>query len=293
MTDELLGLFQSLDDTPTVKENVVRAPFGYPGAKSRSLEQILPLIPYDKKYVEVFGGSGAVLLARKKSKFEVFNDRFAGVVCFYRCVRDHKKLKQLCDRLEVVLHAREEFIWCRDTWEDCDDEVERASRWFYMVQASFTSQGRNFGRSLNGNNTIARKIQNSLKEFHFVHERLKDVLIENQDWRDILKDFDGVDTVFYLDPPYLDTSSVVYKHTFSRADHVELLDRIFKTQGFIALSGYDNPLYNSYSWDKKYSWDVRVTVTANAFTETNNQKEGADRKNIATECLWIKEAYGN
>jgi DNA adenine methylase len=38
------------------------------------LKHILQLIPFHKIYVEVFGGSGRVLLNKKPSKIEVWND---------------------------------------------------------------------------------------------------------------------------------------------------------------------------------------------------------------------------
>lgn len=290
MSDDLLSLFNALDDSAQSRESYVRAPFGYPGAKSRSIKEILPNLPQTDKYVEVFGGSGAVLLARRESKMEVYNDRFGGVVAFYRCIRDRDKLQALTDRLELIVHSREEFIWCRDTWANCEDDVERAARWFYALQTSFTSQSRNFGRSLSGSNQIAKKIQNNIKTFPLVHERLKHVLIENLDWRQCLQDFDDEDTVFYLDPPYLDVSSGIYKCSFTKSDHAELLERIFKLRGFVALSGYPNELYDSYNWDVRKSWETRVTITANSYTETNNQKHGTDRKDTAIECLWVKNA---
>ncbi len=33
-------------------------------------------------------------------------------------------------------------------------------------------------------------------------DRLNDVIIENKDWKNIVKKYDSKDTFFYLDPPY-------------------------------------------------------------------------------------------
>lgn len=290
MSDDLLKLFNELDDSTQSRESYIRAPFAYPGSKARSLDEILPRLPYTGKYVEVFGGSGAVLLARKESKLEIYNDRFGGIVAFYRCIRDSAKLTKLIERLEIIVHSREEFIWCRDTWENCEDDIERAARWYYALSTSFTSQSRNFGRSLNGTNGIAKKVQNSLKLFEGVHHRIKHVLIENLDWRQCLKDFDDEDTVFYLDPPYLDASSGIYKCSFTKADHAELLERVMELRGFCAVSGYASHLYDSYKWDDRHTWETRITITANSFESGNNQKHGTERSNSATECLWIKKS---
>ena len=111
----LFDMFESLEKGE-IRETYIRAPFGYPGGKSRSVKKILPLLPYRKAYIEAFGGAASILLARDKSKLEVYNDRFGGVVAFYRCIRDKEKMNKLIERLKIVPgHSREEFIWCKET----------------------------------------------------------------------------------------------------------------------------------------------------------------------------------
>jgi DNA adenine methylase len=288
----LESLFLSLDGTDTVREDYVRAPFAYPGAKSKSLDKILPFLPYRSKYVEPFGGSGAVLLARNSSPLEVFNDRYSGVTVFYRVIQDSKKMNQLLDRIAFFLHSREEFIWCRNTWRDCEDEIERAARWWYTITCSFGSQGRNFGRCIKGKCQIGPKLKNNLKLFPEASLRLRDVQIENQDWRMILKDYDDADTVWYIDPPYYKSTKGMYECEMPDSDHEELLERIFNLQGFVAMSGYDNPMYDSYNWDNRHHWMVNVTALSQSFTESNNLagKEDAIKRGMARETLYIKEA---
>jgi DNA adenine methylase len=48
--------------------------FPYIGGKYYMLRYILSLIPEHSVYVEVFGGSGKVLLNKEPSKIEVWND---------------------------------------------------------------------------------------------------------------------------------------------------------------------------------------------------------------------------
>ncbi len=292
MSKELLGMLNALDSHEEVREQYVRAPFPYPGAKSKSVEKILPHLPQRTGYGEPFGGSGAVLLSRNHSQLEVFNDRYAGVTCFYRVIRSSVGMNALLDRLNLCLHSREEFIWCKNTWKDCDNEVERAARWYYMIMSSFGAQGRNFGRCVKGKAQIGPKLKNNLKFFPSVHLRLLHTQIENQDWRTCLKDYDRDDFVWYLDPPYYQYAKGMYECEMSKEDHVELLQRIFQLNGFVALSGYENELYDKYPWDARYSWVVNVTSLGQGFTETNNLagKEGLLQRGTAKEVLWIKEA---
>lgn len=293
MSADLLAIFNALGNHEEVREKgVIRAPFAYPGAKSRSIESILPHLPYRKAYCEPFGGSGAVWLARNECDLEVFNDRFAGVTCFYRVIRDGVKMNALLDRLQLCVHSREEFVWSRDTWKDCEDEVERAARWYYMVLCSFGAQGRHFGRSTKGKPQMGPKLKANLRFFPEVHKRIVNAQIENQDWRALFQDYDQLEMVWYLDPPYYEYAKGMYECEMSKEDHHELLERIFQLRGFVALSGYENELYDKYPWDGRHSWTVRVSSLGQGFTDTNNLAgfEGALQRGTAKEVLWIKEA---
>lgn len=286
-------MFNELDDASMEKverEKVVRAPFPWPGGKTKSLKNILPHLPYRTSYIEPFGGSGAVLLARQPSDLEVFNDRYSGITVFYRCLRDSQKSRDLVNRLSAILHSREEFVWCKETWENCDDEVERAARWYYTIMFSFGSIGRNFGRGTGDNAQLAQKTANHVLEFDQLHARLRQVVIENQDYKNILHDFDNPDAVFYLDPPYYKVYKGTYKCEIPDEEHKVMLNHIMEMQGFVALSGYDNELYNKYDWDATYQWEAGVAIKPMAFHDSNNKETETQQRETTTETLWIKEA---
>lgn len=293
MSNDMMSLFTSLDDNSdakTFRDEYIRAPFAYPGGKGRSLEFILPNLPYRKSYIEPFGGSGVVLMNRNPSELEVFNDRFAGVVAFYRCIHDYGKMRQLGERLDCIVHSREEFLWSKATWENCEDDVERAARWYYMVMASFGSIGRNFGRSVNSGFKFSNKVANHIKDFPILHHRLRNVTIENQDWRQIMSDYDNPNAAFYLDPPYPSAWSGTYKHEMSIDEHKEMLERVFAAEGFCAVSSYHNELYDSYKWDHIEEWEVAVSIKGMAFTESNYKEDLKNDKvrEKAIEVLYIK-----
>ena len=288
-SDELLGMMQSMDDQELTRETIVKAAFPYPGGKQHAITNILPHIPYTDYFRDVFGGSGAILLARNKVKNEYFNDRFSGVTDFYRCVKDRNLLPRLLEWIHFTPFSREEFIRCRGGWKDVQDPVERAARWYVQVLMSFQAYGRHFGRSKQHNAQFSMKLPNQLKSFWPCHYRLQGVYIENQDWRQMFRDLDHPRAVWYLDPPYLGAAEM-YEDRMSPADHKELCERAHDLEGFVALSGYDNPIYNSFSWDEKYSWEARETSNAGIGTETNGRigTEGSN-SGIRIECLWIKD----
>lgn len=290
--DELFDLFEDLERNtePVEKSEIVRAPFAYPGAKSRSVDHILPHLPNRRVYVEPFGGSGAVLLARRPSPLDVFNDRYSGVTAFYQCLRDHEMMLQLCNKMEFSVHSREEFWRCKDTWENMDDPVERAFRWLYMNTYSFGSLGRNWGRSITGSNNMAKKFVNKIPKMFKIHERLKTVQIENRDWYQCVKEYDSHDTVFYLDPPYIDSDTHVYKDNWTEDDQRLLLQFIDNCKGFVALSGYANPINECIDWDDYHTWEVFCSIESVTNSEANNKAgiNESKKRGKAKEALWIK-----
>lgn len=297
MSNSLTATLLAMHAQDESRDNYVRAPLGYPGAKSRSIKELLPHLPYRNTFVDVCGGSGSVLFARNPSPLDVFNDRHAGLCCFYRCIRDFNKCKKLIERLELSPPlCREEFMWSRDTWKENQlDDIERAARWYYSLVTSFGQKGWAFGRAVKGKGQ-GQKLFNNLKLFWPVHNRIRNTQIENQDWRTILADFakGGRDVVWYIDPPYWKTTGI-YDHEWTERDHLELCERVAKLEGFVAVSGYDSPdhPYNRFNfWTKKESWEVNVSMTGMAFTETNHllEYEGAIKRGTATETLWIYDS---
>lgn len=292
---DLLSMFDSLESStkPELKnrEAILRAPFAYPGSKMRSVKKILPELPLYKRYVEPFGGSGVVLLNRPKSELEVLNDRYMGVVAFYRCLRDKDKLEKLIFLIENTVTSREDFVSFKATWDkDWLDDVERAYRWFYIITYSFGSLCRNFGRETNAKSS-AGKMQNKIPHLREIQARLRNVYIENLDWETCIRDFDSPDTVFYIDPPYLESSPGVYKGELSYDDHTRLLDIVFESQGFCAVSSYQNQLYDSKPWDKVIDWEVFVSIKSMASNGNKSDLKDLTDRDHRTERLYIKERH--
>ena len=282
-------LFAGIDKlTQEDDYEIIKAPFGFPGGKSRSVKHITPHLPYRNTYCEPFGGSAAILLARQPSQIEVYNDRYGGVTNFYRCLRNPDMFNAMIDWLELTIQSREEFLCCRDTWRNIDDPVERAVRWYYMTVYSFGALGRNFGRATKGQTTTAGMIQRKLPMFHDIHERFKNVIVENRNALNLITDFDSPDTVFYLDPPYVDAHGGTYKSEMTVEDHRELIDIVFSLDGFVAISGFPNPLYSDNPWDDIIEFEVFCSISPVGCTAKNNKINSVDKRQNQKEVLWIK-----
>jgi DNA adenine methylase len=295
MSQDLLAALLGLDNhsaDDVVREDYVRAAFGYPGSKARSVLNILPHLPYTDMYCEPFGGSGAVLLARNESKLEIFNDRYSGVTAFFRVIKQKDTYEEFTRRIDLMVHSREEFVWARNTWKNCDDIIERAARWYYVVRNSFGAQCLYFGRSRNPKALFANKWHSGLQDLYPIHNRVANCQIENLDWRVCFNDYNRPECVWYLDPPYYKVATGMYECEFQESEHIELLERIQGLDGFVAISSYPNDLYDKYEWDKRVVWEQGAKSLGMAFTGSNRlgeYKETLKRK-VAMEVLYIRHA---
>lgn len=178
---------------------------------------------------------------------------------------DRRELKGL---LELTPFSREEH---RRSWEPSTDPVESARR---FVVRSFQSFGAKNDTERNGWRTRTSKCvwspcvawNSYAAALPAFASRLRDVIIECEDWRRILEIYDATDTLFYIDPPYPHSSRTGgHRKTYGRdyelsdADHAELCRRCLALQGHVVLSSYRNPVYDEIL----DGWQV-VTTSARA-----------------------------
>ena len=63
-------------------------------------------------------------------------------------------------------------------------------------------------------------------------------MIENLDWKGVIDQYDGPETVFYCDPPYVDQESA---YPVSDIDHAEFVDVLSQIEGDWLVSYEDIP----------------------------------------------------
>lgn len=133
--------------------------------------------------------------------------------------------------------------------------------------------------------TPAHDWANYPASLHAVVARLVGVIIECKPAIEVMAQHDGIETLFFCDPPYMPKTRSqksrvgglkyhCYTHEMTEADHVELLDFVRTLQGMVVLSGYPSALYD----DALADWH-RMTWAA-----------FADGARARTEVLWINPA---
>lgn len=274
----------------------LRSPIVWFGGKGHMVNKLLPLIPKHKIYVEPFGGGANLLIAKEPSPVEVYNDLDSGLVNFFRVLRDKEKFQRFYEQVQLIPYSREEFYYCRDTWENEKDDVMKAVKWFVVMRQSFGGMlGQGWGASVshsrrNMASTSSRWLT-TIEELPDICNRLLRVQIEHNDFRKIFKMYDSVDTFFYVDPPYVPEtrSELKYKHEMSIDDHKDLVNMLLNIKGKAILSGYDNKIYTTLEKSGWYKLTFDVTCSAVGRTKkTGLLGEGSLKKHQKRiECVWL------
>jgi DNA adenine methylase len=268
----------------------VKAPaVRYHGGKFRLAPWVLSFFPEHECYVEPFGGAASVLLQKRRSYAEVYNDLDGDIVNFFRVLRNPEQCAQLIEQCVLTPFARAEFELA---YEPCDEPVEKARRLAARATMGFGSAAATKGTTGFRSDT---KRQHSTAQHLWakypdhlaaIGHRLAGVLVENRPAAEVMAAHDGPKTLHYCDPPYVLSTrdgragapgASYYRHEMTDDDHEVFLSVVHKLQGMVVISGYDNELYA----DSLAGWERHTTesrISAGRGTDTR------------TESLWINAA---
>lgn len=245
-------------DIQSFKEYMVTRPvLRYFGGKWKIAPWIIEHLPPHRIYCEPFGGGASVLLRKTRSYAEVYNDLNSEVVNVFQVLRDPVLSKKLERLLRLTPFSRDEFL---ESYKEAKDPTECARRTIVRAFMGFGSNSVNRknktgfrANSKRSGTTPAQDWRNYPACVKFFSDRLSGVIIENKDYARILEDHDSPDTVFYVDPPYVQETRKknCYQHEFNDADHAALLERLKGLSGAVLLSGYEHPSYFLPGWEHK------------------------------------------
>jgi DNA adenine methylase len=250
-------------------------PFPYFGGKHRIAQQIVGHFPDHDRYCEPFAGSLAVLLAKPPEAIEVVNDLDSRLVRFWRTLRERGD--ELIRACELTPHSREEYENAKKG-PDPDDPVEDARQLWLLYCQSISGAFEGAGWRAPGptRKSAGQHFSRFAGRLNGLPERLAHVTLENNDYRKLITRFiDDEGCLFYVDPPYLDSTRTAgdqYRHDMSSpAEHTELIELLRQAKGPVLLSGYASDLYSELLPD----W---TEVQINTYTQN-----GAER----VESLWL------
>ncbi|NEP85926.1 MAG: DNA adenine methylase [Okeania sp. SIO2C2] len=264
--------------------------FGWYGGKFNHLDWLLPLLPKTQHYCEPFGGSAAVLLNRKPSAVETYNDLDGEVVNFFRMLRDSQE--ELIQAIALTPFSREEFKIALTPPTEKISDLERARRFFVRARqvrtglAQTASVGRWAHCKLTTRAGMAGAVSRwlgSVEGLSEIVQRLLRVQIENSPAIEVIKRFDSEETLFYCDPPYPHdsrTDKKAYGYEMTDDEHRKLAEVLHSVQSKVAISGYHCQLFDTLYQD----WYC-IDAPAKKAHSTNTRTDG--KKQNRVEVLWL------
>ena len=261
---------------------------GYYGGKAGPAGAwITAQLPPHDIYVEAFGGMGGVLMQKRPSRVEVYNDRENALHNLLTVVRDQP------DELRAILlltpYSRTEFLRCAKSLNQAGiSSIEWARRAYVVLAMSRNGSLGNTSFSFGGakyKGSVADAFANGQERIPAVAERLRRVELECGDWQRICQQWDGPNVLLYLDPPYVietRNSRGNYSQELGKGAHQELLEFCVKSKSAVVLSGYRCDLYR-IELEEKAGWARRDFLTV---AHTSAQRDKASRAS-RVESIWL------
>ncbi|MDP2672005.1 MAG: DNA adenine methylase [Candidatus Daviesbacteria bacterium] len=141
-------------------------------------------------------GGGSVFFAKEPAKKNVINDKNKELADFYRSYQ-----KNGC---KIVNECK---LPKTDSQFQKVKEGKGSCNFYGRIKTSYACTGKNFNSTKRpdgswGNGSVMNQ-KNCDKQMNL----LKNTKIENKDWKQVVRENDGKNTLFYLDPPYHGTSN--------------------------------------------------------------------------------------
>ncbi len=272
----------------------MKTPLKTHGGKHYLAKQIVDLMPPRGlpdgyiHYCEPYFGGGSVLLANDPEGIsEVVNDIDGNLMNFWRVLRDDELLTQLKELLEKTPVSKQIWELNKILLEVTGgyDSVTSAAALFTLCRQSLAGRRDSFtplskSRVRGGMNEQVNAWFGAIEGLPEVYDRIKRVVMYNEDATDVIRREASPYTLFYLDPTYLAetrTADQVYEYEMSVRQHEDLLSIIAADgESFYMISGYRSDLYDTRlkDWTR---YDFKIA----------NHASGSKKKRTMTECLWV------
>ncbi|WCL51444.1 DNA adenine methylase [Leptospira sp. GIMC2001] len=267
---------------------ISRPALKYNGGKFRLREWIISHFPEHKTYVETCFGAGSVLLSKERSTVEIANDLDPNIDNFFQSLRDRPK--ELIRKIEFTPYS-ESSLKLAFSRIKSQDSIERAWAFYTICWTSLKANDirksniefRLKGNLLNGGGHNPARLFAEIRHLYQVSKRLRGVTTTMMDAEEVLKYFDSLDTLFYVDLPYLgesrNTKKLYNLELLDIESHTRILNACAQAKGMVIVSHYIHPLYDSIL----NNWEVVTKDTmSNSFAKGSGRKE-----KLRTEALYL------
>lgn len=257
------------------------------GGKNRMAEWIDTFIPKDiETFVEPFGGMMWVFFKMDLDKYPnlktvVYND-FNGLNSnLFSCSKEYDKLwdelsKYPCQQLGVentppeyieMFKQYQKEIFSPELVITDENKFEIACKYVYVVTQIFSGSKPETSKYTDYKGKYRCKVlifMDKLKNPEYRKHFDKITFVENMDFEDVIKKYDGDTTFLYIDAPYWKTENYYSNHDFDRNDHERLAKVLKDVKSNFAMSYYDFPLLRQWFPTHQYKWEKKLFAKAAA-----------------------------
>ena len=225
------------------------------GGKSRLKKKIISMFPdnYENMiYCEPFVGGGSIFFYKNPSKKEVINDIDKNLIDVYKLFKKYE-VNDIFNALKTLKRNKETFNYILNEYKP-KTEFNRGIRLYYLFKVAFYN---NINYGFGGGDRIENFSDRHIKDYSY---RLKNTIILNKDYSDIIKKYDSVNTFFYLDPPYENSKGLYDNYDISIHDIYNILKNI---KGKFLLS------YNNSAIAKELFKNYKIKYLKTKYTDPN------------------------
>jgi len=250
------------------------------GGKKQLLSSLLPKTPKKyKRYIEPFFGGGALFFALQPDS-AIIAESNPELINFYRVISE--SVDALIQRLYQYKPDKETYYNIRSLDFNKLPPLEAAARTIYLNRLCFNGlyrvnrKGRfnvPYGKHKNPRVCDPDRLKSA-------SEALKNAIIIQGDYKDVLRDHAQAGDYIYLDPPYLPISEYsdfkrYTKEQFYEEDHVELAEevrRLHELGCYVLLTNSNHQLvYELYS-----GFEIEVLQTRRNINVKGKKRTGED-----------------
>jgi len=274
-------------------------PLKWHGGKTYLAKEIIRRFPKHTRRVYGYAGGLAEMFACNPCEgvAEFANDINGELMNFFAILRSPRFGEELIRQLSLTPFDEREFDQSVFLFSELSQEMrfqqrkfmnaaELAYHFFIRYRMSRQGLGEDFAtptsRTRRGMNENVSSWLSAVDGLPEAAERLLRVELRHKHTPKLIRELDSPETLFYLDPPYLQETrkakKAYGKNEMTEDDHVELLETLEGVQGKFILSGYPSKLYNGFARRNRWKCDK---------IEIDNKASSAKKKEIKTECLWF------
>ena len=215
-------------------------------------------------YVEPFAGSAAVLLNKPRSLIEVYNDKDKELYNYFKVLRNSPN--ELINAIKYTPYHTMEYdiAWAERKKGQVISPIEMARQFYvrsFMSMLGPTASWSNafrrqkkYSRGSSGNSSMkpAAISFSETSHLYVIADRLRGVTMENMTALKCIDLYDSPETLFYMDPPYLESTRQhklddAYTHEMmTERVHTSFLCQVTELVSMSLISHYKCELYDDH-----------------------------------------------